>query len=168
MTRVILLEQLKTFTIAATRNLLLPLVPQEEELLLPPRYGPPGVYRMHLPEFGAATRKAPYILHQILTGKDVQKAGQKAPDSLALVRTVFCVYSKDEEEGGMHLLNVMERLRIALLEQVVIGKQFKLDLDAGLESMAYPDDANVNTAPYYLGEMVSQWKLPPVGRKVAL
>ena len=43
MTRVLLLEQLKAFTIAATRDLLLPLVPQEEELLLPPRYGPPGV-----------------------------------------------------------------------------------------------------------------------------
>ena len=41
MTRVLLLEQLKAFTIAATRDLLLPLVPQEEELLLPPRYGPP-------------------------------------------------------------------------------------------------------------------------------
>ena len=68
----------------------------------------------------------------------------------------------------MHLLNVMERLRIALLEQVVIGKQFRLDLKEGLESLAYPDDASSSTAPYYLGEMVSQWKLPPVGRKVAL
>lgn len=168
MTRVILLEQLKAFTIAATRDLLLPLVPQEEELLLPPRYGPLGVYRMRLPEFGAATRKAPYILHQAVTGKDVRKPGDRTPDSSAVVRTVFCVYCKDEEEGGMHLLNVMERLRIALLEQVVIGKQFKLDLDAGLESLAYPDDASSSTAPYYLGEMVSQWKLPPVGRKVAL
>lgn len=168
MTRVLLLEQLKAFTIAATRDLLLPLVPQEEELLLPPRYGPPGVYRMRLPEFGAATRKAPYILHQAVTGKDVQKPGDRTPDSSAVVRTVFCVYCKDEEEGGLYLLNVMERLRIALLEQVVIGKQFRLDLKEGLESLAYPDDASSSTAPYYLGEMVSQWKLPPVGRKVAL
>ena len=160
MTRVLLLEQLKAFTIAATRDLLLPLVPQEEELLLPPRYGPPGVYRMRLPEFGAATRKAPYILHQAVTGKDVQKPGDRTPDSSAVVRTVFCVYCKDEEEGGLYLLNVME--------QVVIGKQFRLDLKEGLESLAYPDDASSSTAPYYLGEMVSQWKLPPVGRKVAL
>lgn len=166
MTKAVLLEALKKFTLEATKDLQLPLAPREEESLLPPQYGPPGVYRMRLPEFGAATRKAPYILHQVVTGKDAQKEGERLPDSSTVVRTVFCVYCGDEEEGGLLLLNVMERLRIALLEQVVIGKQFKLDLKAGLESLAYPDDGSPNMAPYYLGEMVSTWKLPGIQRRI--
>ena len=67
----------------------------------------------------------------------------------------------DEQEGGLALLNLMERLRIALLEQRSIGKQFRLDLEAGLESLVYPED----TAPYYAGEMISVWKLPVIERK---
>ena len=167
MTKVVLLKQLKEFTEERVKDLLLPVAQQKEDEE-PPKDRPAEVYRTRLPDSRAAKKKAPYILHQAVTGKDVQKPGDRTPDSSAVVRTVFCVYCKDEEEGGLYLLNVMERLRIALLEQVVIGKQFRLDLKEGLESLAYPDDASSSTAPYYLGEMVSQWKLPPVGRKVAL
>lgn len=121
------------------------------------------VYRTRLPDSTSAKKKAPYILHQIITGKDVQPSGEKEQSS-ATVRTIFCVYSSDEQEGGLMLLNLMERLRIALLEQVVIGKQFQLDLEAGLESLVYPED----TAPYFAGEMVSTWSLPAIERKVKL
>lgn len=62
----------------------------------------------------------------------------------------------------MALLNLMERLRIALMQQVVIGKQFTLDLQEGLESLIYPE----NSAPFYAGEMISQWKLKSVERKL--
>ena len=48
--------------------------------------------------------------------------------------------------------------------QVVIGGQFTLDLEAGLETLVYPDD----TAPYFVGEMISTWKLPLVEREVNL
>ena len=144
--------------------MLLPVRPTEEESAPPPR--PPGVYRMRLPQFRDATRKAPYILHQAITGKDAQAAGMRVPESSAVVRTVFCVYHEDGEEGALALLNLMERLRIALLEQVVLGKQFRLDLKAGLEALAYPDDAEPRSAPYYLGEMISTWSLPGIERKV--
>lgn len=53
---------------------------------------------------------------------------------------------------------------MALLRQVVIGEQFTLDLEAGLEVLVYPDD----TAPYFVGEMISTWILPPVEREVNL
>ena len=109
----------------------------------------------------AAKKKAPYILHQVITGKDAQSPGNPSI-SLATVRTVFCVYHKDEQEGGLALLNLMERLRIAMLEEGIVGKQFVLDREAGLESLVYPD----NTAPYYAGEMISVWKLPIIERKV--
>lgn len=164
MTKVILLEALKKFTEAATCNLLLPVRPTEEEPSPLPR--PPSVYRMRLPQFRDATRKAPYIIHQAITGKDAQKEGIRLPEASAVVRTMFCTYNEDEEEGALSLLNMMERLRIALLEQAVVGKQFRLDLKAGLETLAYPDDTEPRSAPYYLGEMISTWRLPGIERKV--
>ena len=60
----------------------------------------------------------------------------------------------------MLLLDLMERVRIALLRQVVIGRQFELDLQNSFEQLIYPDD----TAPYYAGEMMSNWKMPAVER----
>lgn len=159
MTKVILLNELKKFTKAVTGGLLLPVCPTEEDPEPKPR--PPGVYRMRLPHFRDATRKAPYILHQVLTGKDIQNAG-KSLDSSALVRTVFCVYHEDEEQGALTLLNLMEEFRIALLEHPVLPGPFALDLKAGLEELAYPDDGELRSAPYYLGEMISTWRMDPV------
>ena len=60
------------------------------------------------------------------------------------------------------LLNLMERLRIALLQKRVVGGQFALDMQAGIESLIYPD----NTPPFYLGEMMSRWWLPAIKREL--
>lgn len=162
MTKVILLKELKAFTKAVTRDVRLPVRPLEEDLL-PPDPRPPRIYQMRLPAFRDACRKAPYILHQAITGKDVQQAGVR-PEASAVVRTVFCVYHENEEEGALALLNLMETLRVALLERPVLPGPFALDLKAGLETLAYPDDSEPRTAPYYLGEMISTWNMPPVGR----
>ena len=160
MTKVVLLKQLKEYTIEKTKDLLLPVAQQKEDKE-PPKDRPAAVYRTRLPDSRAAKKKAPYVLHQVITGKDAQSAGQAAT-SRVTIRTIFCVYHKDEEEGGLALLNLMERLRIGMLEDQIIGKQFRLDLEAGLESLVYPED----TAPYYAGEMISVWKLPINERKV--
>ena len=161
MTRTVLLEHLRDLTEEATEGVLLPVKRQkgDGESLLP---RPAKIYLMGLPEAGAAVKKAPYILHQIVTGKDTQKPGDFQPEAQAVVRSIFCVYNEDGQEGSLALLGLMERVRIALLEQVVIGKQFKLDLSAGLETLVYPDDM----APYYIGEVVSTWELPGITRKV--
>ena len=98
----------------------------------------------------------------MITGKDEQAPGQ-LPTASVSIRTIFCVHHPDEQEGGLALLNLMERLRIALLEKGAIGGQFILDRTAGLESFIYPED----TAPYYAGEMISAWILPAVARRVA-
>jgi hypothetical protein len=64
------------------------------------------------------------------------------------------VYCRDEQEGALNLLNLMERLQIELERAVVIGGQFRLDLqDEGIETLVYPD----NTAPYFIGEMSTTW-----------
>lgn len=160
MTRIILLERLRDFTREATADLIMPTRIQKADEKQ--GYRTADIYLMRLPDGTAATKKAPYVLHQLITGMDRQPQGQRA-ESTAKVRSICCVYSDDEQEGGLMLLNLMERMRIALLKQVVIGNQFTLDLDAGLETMVYPDD----TAPYFVGEMLSAWELPAVEREVS-
>lgn len=159
MNRAIFLEKLKRFTLDATRDLLLPVRVQSAEET--PSERPAEVHLMRLPDSEAAKKKAPYIIHQIITGKDVQKPGEQAACTTE-IRSIFCVYCPDEEEGGMLLLNLMERLRIALLRQAVLDQRYQLDLEAGLEIILYPDDS----APYYAGEMASRWRLPGMEREV--
>lgn len=159
MNRVTLLEQFKIFTEEATGDIIMPVKLQKGDA--EQGYRAAKVYLMRLNDSSAAQKKAPYIIHQLITGKDIQPQGQNVSAS-AVVRSIFCVYNDDEEEGALMLVNLMERLRIDLLRQVAIGKQFQLDLEIGLESLVYTDD----TAPYYAGEMVSTWKLPAVTREV--
>ncbi len=160
MTKVELLEQLKLFTLEATKDLILPVACQKTDKE-PPLPRAASIYMTRLPDSKAAMKKAPYILHQIISGQDVQIPGQ-LDIALATVRSIFCVYHSDEQEGGLALLGLMERLRIALLETGIIGKQFLLSREAGLESLVYPE----NSAPYYAGEIISTWRLPTIERKV--
>lgn len=154
MDKVILLEELVKFTEQVTADLIMPVQQQKNEEAMP---RPAMVYKMNLPDIKATKQKAPYIIHQIITGRDEQLQGQQ-PNANALVRTVFCVYNPDEQEGGLMLLNLMERLRIALLRERIIGGQFQLDMQEGVETFVYPD----NIKPFYLGEMVSTWFIPAI------
>lgn len=155
MTAVILLEQLAAFTEEATKDLIMPTKMQSADD--EPIFRSAEVHKMRLPDSRSAKKKAPYIIHQVITGKDTT-------DSSAVVRSIFCVYNEREDEGGLMLLNLMERLRIALLKAGTVGEQFTLDINAGMERMIYPDD----TAPFYAGEMISTWKMPRVEREVIL
>jgi len=159
MNRITLLEQLRDITKTATGDIILPVKEQKGDAEKITRAA--DIHLMRLPDSRAAQKKAPYIIHQLITGKDIQPQGEDESAS-AVVRSIFCVYNDDEEEGSLMLVNLMERLRIHLLKQVVIGDQFQLDLVAGLESIIYPED----TAPYYAGEMVSTWILPAIQREV--
>lgn len=150
---------LKDFTQEATKDLLLPVKRQKEDAQGPvPRAA--QVYLTRLPEMKASDKKAPYIIHSVITGKDQQNQGEPLV-STAVVRSVFCVYHENEEQGGLALLDLIERLRIELLRTVTLGS-FSLDLKEGIETLIYPDD----TAPYYMAEMATVWKLPPVRREV--
>lgn len=159
MDKVVLLDRLKEFTEQVTADLIMPVRPQES--CPNPSGRAAGVFKMNLPDSRNPSYQAPYIIHQIITGKDEQPAGEREKAG-ALVRTVFAVYNPDEQEGGLMLLNLMERLRIALLRERVIGGQFVLDMQTGIESLLYPD----NTPPFYLGEMISRWQLPAIRREI--
>lgn len=157
--RVDLLERLKEVTQDAIKDLILPVRIQREGE--DQSYRSADVYLMRLPDSKSATKKAPYIIHQMITGRDMQEEGQRVTSTVQ-VRSIFCVYSDDEQEGGLMLLGLMERLRIKLLKQVVIGERYQLDLTQGAEALIYPDD----TAPYFAGEMVTTWKIPSIEREV--
>lgn len=117
------------------------------------------VHLMRLPNKDAETNRIPYVLLQFLTGADEQQEG-KAPDSECKIRIVVATYSEDGSAGSMDLLNVITRIRVALLKTGVIGKQFTLRKP--LEYTAYPDE----TGTYYLGEMITIWGVPTIQREV--
>ena len=158
MSKVILLQELKKFTLDVTRDLIFPVAQQKEDKE-PPKPRAAEVFCTRLPDSKAAKKKAPYILHQFINDKATQPEGLPL-DSTAIVRSVFCVYHPDEQEGGLALLSLMDQMYLSLLERPIVGAQFVLDLKAGMESMAYPEDF----APYFAGEMVTVWKMPPVKR----
>lgn len=161
MTKIKFLDDLVAFTEDVVKDIILPLAPQERDTANSPTSRAAEVYKMRLPDSAAAKKKVPYIIHQIVSGKDTQPEGQY-PSASATVRSIFAVYCKDESEGAMNLLNLMERVRIALEQQVVIGHQFELDLKTGVDMLIYPDD----TAPYFIGEMSTVWNIPAIRREV--
>jgi len=160
MNRIVLLEQLKEHSQEAVKDLIMPIRMQKGDK--EQEYRAAEIYLMRLPDSTAAQKKAPYIIHQLINGRDDQNEGENEKSS-AVIRSIFCVYCDNEEEGSLMLINLMERLRISLLRGRIIGGVFELDLGAGLETLVYPED----TAPYYVGEMVSTWKVPAIKREVA-
>ncbi len=159
MTKVDLLLALKDFTEATTEAFYLPTRVQSEDE--EPEGRAPEVYCMRLPDSHQASKKAPYILHQIVTGKDWQNEGDTMR-AQTVVRSIFCVYNEDEQEGGMALLRLMEHVRVELLKQVVLANRFELDTKTGVDMLVYPDD----TAPYFIGEMSTTWWLPNIQREL--
>lgn len=159
MTKKALLDTLKEFTETVTKNVILPCAVQQGDTAQ--QFRAADVYLMRLPDQAAAKKKVPYIIHQLVTAKDQQPAGE-TPSSIAVVRTVFVVYGQDEQEGSLALLDLMETVRLALERQIVIGKRFQLDMETGVDQLIYPDD----TKPYFIGEMSTTWKIPAIQREV--
>lgn len=163
MTTVDLLTALKAFTEDVTADVLLPVRMQQSDEEQPAD-APAAVYLMRLPDSKSATKKAPYILHQAVTGASQQVRGHSTTRE-AVIRSIFCVYDRDEQTGALRLCELMERFTIAVLKERVIGDQFLLLMESGKnpESLIYPED----TAPYFVGEIVTHWELPPVEREVS-
>lgn len=174
MTKVQLLLDLKAFTKEVLKNETLPVREQKEDNGIVPKDRPPEVHLMRMPDVPSYEKRAPYVLHQIVTGRDGVETVGEGPakhsqmTAGAVVRSVFCVYERDMERGTMALLQLMEQFRVSLLERVCIGGQFRLDLDEGISVMIYPFNKNDRPDPYYSGEMVTSWLLPPVERLAAI
>ena len=115
------------------------------------------VYKMRLPKKEDQTEKVPYILLQLLTGKDDKEDGEPE-ESVCKIRIVVATYSEDGSEGALDVLNVILRIRSELKKAGVVGERFVLQNP--LEYIVYPD----STQPYYLGEMVTNWSIPTIER----
>ncbi len=171
MTPIVLLKELKQFIEDNTKNIILPVRPINNKIIPEPsgkgkknaeeqsKRRAAEVHLMRLPNKDAETNRIPYILLQFLTGVDEQKSGE-ASDSECKIRIVIATYSEDGSAGSMDLLNVITRIRVALLKTGVIGDKFVLRKP--LEYAVYPDE----TGTYYLGEMITIWGLPPVEQEV--
>lgn len=170
-TKVGLLYALKDFTTETVKGLLMPVKRQKQDEREPKRRTA-EVHLARLPDMTSFEKKAPFILHQAVTGEDVMGNVNKGSGmqirreliSTCVIRSVFCVYHPDEQEGGLALLNLMEEMRIALLMYPTLNGVFELDLKEGISQMVYPETGERGTAPFYLGEMVTVWKLPPIKR----
>lgn len=160
MTKNEFLDCLCEFTRETLRDLRLPVELQEEDEAPPPPR-PPDVYDMGLPDFLEAEKKAPLIIHQIITAKDIQPP-KSHPESTVVVRTVAGVYHPNSQEGPRAVLGIVERLRLELLSRGWIADRFQLDTGAGVEYLIY----DKQLPPYFAGEMLTTWKLPPVEREV--
>ena len=121
-----------------------------------PQRKPPGVYKMRLPERDVAdahAKRIPYIVLQVLQGED---SHEQSEDSITRVRIIATTYSEDGGAGAIDVLNVITRIRIALLKTHTIGQIFHLRKP--LEWIVYPDDAG----NYFFAEIAVVFEMPPV------
>lgn len=157
MTPLELLDALKAFIEENTKDILLPVRVDRKSGEAKER--PAEVYKMRLPTKAAETKRIPYVLLQYIKSTDTQTAGEP-PESSCMVRIVAATYSEDGEEGAMCVLNLLTRIRIAFLRDGVIAERFMLK--PPIEMIVYPD----STPPYYLGEMMTEWRMPIVESEV--
>ena len=148
---------MKAFIEENTKDILLPVRVDRKSGEAKER--PAEVYKMRLPTKDAETKRIPYVLLQYIKSTDTQTAGEM-PESSCMVRIVAATYSEDGEEGALCVLNLLTRIRIAFLRDGVIAERFMLK--PPIEMIVYPD----STPPYYLGEMMTEWRMPIVESEV--
>lgn len=157
MTPLDLLDVLEDFVRRETKDMLLPVRVDRRSGKQKERAA--EVFKMRLPNKKAQTERVPYLLLQYIKSTDTQEPG-KQPECECMVRIVAATYSEDESEGATCVLNLLNRIRIALLKDGVIGERYMLK--PPVEMIVYPD----STAPYYLGEMMTIWDIPVVESEV--
>ena len=153
MTPLDLLDEMKVYVEREIKDLILPTRVDRRKGETPER--PAEVHTMALPNKKAETERIPYVLLQFLTSKDEQEPGEH-PESSCKIRIVAATYSENKAEGSRCLLNLLTRIRLAFLRDGSVADRYLLK--PPLEMIVYQD----NTAPYFLGEMVMGWTLPPV------
>lgn len=162
MTKNEFLDVLCAWTLEVTKNWTMAVRPHRDGRTKNPT-GKVQVFKMRVPQGEDAYNYVPYIIHQVVTGRDYQEDG-RLDKSMAQVRSIFAVYNTDEQEGSLQLLELMELVRVNLLKQVSLKGQFVLERSNALEMLIYTD----NTAPYYAGEMVTTWNMPAIQREVRM
>ena len=156
MTPIVLLDNLAEFVKAKTADIILQVRVQPGE---EGKERAAEVHRMRLPKKEDSTQRIPYILLQIITGKD-GKNEHNQPESTCQIRIVVATYAEDQGVGSYDVLNVIMRLRTELERNRILAEQFTLQ--DPLEYLIYPDDYT----PYYFGEMMTNWSIPEIKQEV--
>lgn len=151
MTPVFLLETLEAFVKEHTKNIILEV---EVEPGADRKERPAEVHKMRLPKKEDKIKRIPYILLQLLKGKD------EVEESGCIVRIVVATYSEDGSAGSYDLLNVILKIKTELERVGILDDRYVLRFP--LEYLIYPED-NGN---YYFGEMITNWSLPETRREV--
>lgn len=154
------LDAVTADTEESVANLLMPYKPAKGEA---DGLRVPSVWKMRLEKSSAAQKIAPYIIHQVITTDAQQKHGQRDSNVVCL-RSIFCAYNENEQEGSLALLTMMERVRLAWLHERVIAGRYELDMEQGIQTLIYPEETN----DFFVGEMVSYWNLPQARRELSI
>ena len=158
MDRTFLLDALKLRQEELTSNMIMPVKPQKG---VETQDRAPEVFTYRLPDRASETTKAPYIVNMVLNSTFRQLPGEE-PEGFCTIRSVVCVYNERHDEGAKWVLNILEKIRISFQQDPILDRRYELDMETGIQDLCYPDD----TAPFYMGEMITVWKLPPVKREV--
>lgn len=153
MTAIFFLEALADFVERHTKNIILEV---EVEPDADKKERPPEVHKMRLPKKEDKIKRIPYILLQLLQGKD------EVEESGCVVRIVVATYSEDASKGAYDLLNVILKIKAELERVGMLEDRYVLHFP--LEYLIYPED-NGN---YFFGEMITNWSLPVIKREVEL
>lgn len=160
MNRIMLLEALKQRQTEDLKDLLMPTAPKKDK---PSELRTVEIFKGKLPDRKSETEKAPYIVNAVLNSNFYRNPGEE-PTGLCTIRSTICVYNEHQEEGILMVLNILERLRISWLKNPIVDGVFELlfDEEHQIQDLVYPDD----TAPFFMADLVTVWKLPPVEREV--
>lgn len=123
-----------------------------------PKQRPPDVYLMNMPERADYLSRVPYLLIQFLSSKDKYDKEDRDRQATADIRILIATYNRDGQDGGMQVLEIVERIRIHLLSGMLLDGNYMLTMPFDTE--VYPDD----TGNYFLGEINMTWSLPNVER----
>lgn len=118
----------------------------------------PEVHLMNLPERSDWYSRIPYVLIQFLNSKDKYNKDEKDRQSTADIRMLIATYCEDGEDGGLQVLEIIERIRIHLESGMLLDQNYMLQMPFDAE--VYPDD----TGNYFLGEINMTWSIPIVER----
>ena len=123
-----------------------------------PKKRQPEVHLMNLPERSDWYSRIPYVLIQFLSCKDKYNKDEKDQQSTADVRILIATYCEDGQDGGLQVLEIIERIRIHLQSGMLLDGNYMLQMPFDAE--VYPDD----TGNYFLGEINMTWSIPTIER----
>lgn len=146
-----LINSLKEFVENSIKDIILPVNDQDGEGLKPRAA---KVHALSLPDKDSTLGAVPYVLLQLLKGKD------EGEDFTCDIRMVICVYNPNEVDGNWQRLSLVTRIKTDLEKTVLIGKKYLLQMP--VEYLLYDSD----TAPYFVAEIMTTFSLPPVHREI--